>query len=57
MHVPCAGYNDYFLDMVLNMFSAAEAVELLEANEVRCLFDYFACSMLLSNFTSDRYPP
>ena len=27
------GYNDYFLDLVLNMFSAAEAVELFEANE------------------------
>ncbi|GLC55269.1 hypothetical protein PLESTB_000966400 [Pleodorina starrii] len=28
------GYNDFMVDMYLNMFSVAEAVELMEANEV-----------------------
>ena len=29
------GYNDFMLDALLNLFSVGEALELMEANEVR----------------------
>lgn len=32
---PLRSYNEYFLELVLNLFSVAEALELLEANETQ----------------------
>lgn len=37
------GYNTFMAEAVLDLFSPAEALEFLEANEVRCLACLLVC--------------
>ncbi len=40
-------YNDFMIDTILNLFSVAEALELMEANEVRKLHSQSPCEHIL----------